>query len=368
MKVDLLWIRGSAAAWPGLEEGFGAGLVVDAETDPTSMRDVRAAVVAHRPRAVLYRPPLDGRAEANPEWAFSLAAEAPIGVVAAGLELDAKPILLSDPMVFGGAGGPWLADDVPEPGGVLAESLRRGEVFFSRAAQGRGLLVRAGPILSTGLEEEERRLALGWTPTEGRKVTPVSDHALGQALRAWLESDATGVVHLAGPEIREPELWARLAAAIGVEAPASRRAFPGTGRIGSLEGRPAEWESVLKSRPAAASPSTPVAFGERLLDPLAEGPEEVAPPPAEDLRLWADAEATGCFELGPGVMLWRLRSGDEARWGAGAIVTLLEGKALLELPGEDRVATVGQRSGPLSAGRCVAVAPSRLVVVEAGRR
>lgn len=163
-----LWLRGRAPPWPALADALGA--VVDVESDVTSMRAVRSAVMTHQPEVILYAGWRDA-AENEAERAFTYCAEAVIGVAAAALELGAVFVFLSHPAVFGFPGAHDEAVE-PRPGDVVGEAWLRGETFALRAARAQTLIVRAEPQSET----EQRNLAC--------------------SLRGALKREARGVLHV----------------------------------------------------------------------------------------------------------------------------------------------------------------------------
>lgn len=260
----ILILLGEAGLGRGLARGLVAGgetAEVDLDVDLGSMRDVRRVIHARRPAAVVLAECWDDPEanEAEPERSFLLNAEGPIHLAAACLEHRAVPILLSSPEVFGQRGGPWIESDEPQPRSEWAKARRRGEELFLRAAP-QGLLVRAGPILSDGLERERRRLDGG--PLEeasDEEVVPIEAEALGRSIAGLLAVQARGVFHASGPgaPLSRAELWRVLALRTG-HAAERVRSRPGREIAGRVY-RPraalldaAKLSRVLKAAPARA--------------------------------------------------------------------------------------------------------------------
>ena len=193
-----LWLKGQGPEWPGFTNEFGSELVTHSESEAflLSMKEVRAVVVRTQPCAILYAGWRNFVAADNdPDAAFRLWAEAPIGMAAAALELNIPIVFISHPFVFGGRGHLRSEDDVPAPPSAVAEAVVRGEAFVQRTARALALVIRAGPVLSMGREV----VGSGLTISSRQKLTPVLDSDLARIIRKIVQTDARGIVHVGGP-------------------------------------------------------------------------------------------------------------------------------------------------------------------------
>lgn len=357
----ILWLKGPGPTWPGLLDGLGASGQVDAEVDVTSMRDVRSVAQKARPDAILYVGPRDeAGAEADPNAAFLYGAEAPIGVAAAALELSALAVFLSHPIVFGGAPGRHREAEEPNPGSILGEALVKGETFIQRAARGDALVVRAGPVLSQDLADERSRITAGGVrPVAGRQLTPVTDEALGRALRGLVLAKVQGIVHVGGPSVAEEVLWEMIARTVSTRLmvrPVLDRSTE-SWALASERDLPfdLDWRSVL------VEPTEGLSVEEGALDPQrCPSPQQVfageLPPGRTGL-----GEGLAAGRLGPGARLELL--------GWDRAIVVRSGKLVLELPGTDLVLRGGQRVDLPGQERAsvVAVDDSELIIVEGPR-
>jgi dTDP-4-dehydrorhamnose reductase len=303
------------------------------EVDVTVMRDVRAAVEAHRPHAVVLPVWRDAAAaEADPDRAFRLSSEAAINLVAAALEFRARPCLLSVADVFGLPGGPFRPPDPPQPVSQLAEAAARAELFATRASKGSAMVVRSGPWI----EALEVALRAGAPLPRGVRVSPIRARDLGLALVQWLEAERTGILHAAtpGPGVEVEELARRLGANLGVGRP---RFEPDTLWAPSAVLDPSEPPLPAWDRPEAevASPASATAPAERSV----EG--ETASPAVR-----MDGVEPYVLQLQPGTP-WLLPK--------PGILRVEEGKAVLERPdAEDTVVQAGDARA-LTQGRLLPV-------------
>jgi dTDP-4-dehydrorhamnose reductase/mannose-6-phosphate isomerase-like protein (cupin superfamily) len=257
----------------GLSEAGAAEVVLDETTPLSSMREVRKRVVDAQPEAVLVAGGFDDAslAESDPDRAFRENAEEMIHVAAAALELGIPPILISTAEVFGQRGGPFSESDEPSPASTWARSRLMGETFLCRASKD-ALIVRAGPILSEGLEAEHARLLAG--PIEeasDEQVTPIRAAELGAAIQALIAAKKRGVFHVASgePPVSRAELWTAIAGALGFGpervvsrpgreiargAAAARSPALFADKIAAVLARPpGPWRAALGSNPAARS-------------------------------------------------------------------------------------------------------------------
>lgn len=344
----VLWLRGQSPAWPGLLRGLGAGALVDVDVDVRSMRAVRSAALARRPDAILYAGLRDPEAaEADTDGAFLDCAEAPIGVAAAALELGAVAVLISHPAVFGGSGGPWRESDEPQPTTGYGEAVRRGEVFLSRAARDRALVVRAGPVLSSGLTIEQKALAERAVRPRPRRVTPIADVTLGAAIRALLVAKERGVVHVSGREVDEVELWSQIARALGVAPPVP--AEP--------EDAPASCWALASERRAEIAEDWSLAF------PSREGEASGGARELEIREVFRGSLPRGLTRVTESVSVASLEPGQRLLLDAGPQVLFVRtGKVVTEVGDDaDLVLRGGQRLDLTEVGgRVVAVDPSEL--------
>lgn len=346
----------------GVQEGLrevGYEAEVEAEIDATNMRAVRSAVDQRRPKAVLHMAFLDDpvACEANADRAFLHNAESVINLAAATLEFEAVPIIWSPAHVLAGASQRG-EDGPPQPTSTWTESRVRGEVFLKRAAP-RGLILRSGPVLSTGLVTEARRLEDGVT-VGSAVVQPVPATWLGRVVYAALEAGLHGVIHVPadGPTRPENEVWQGIAARVGRSA-ASVNTDP---RAGS-------GMAVLKcERESELGLGAPPDWTEALRSPArwARGPgfssEASAAPPSFD----GGAPQLVCG--GPSAWVWVLRPGDARRWTPPTAVTLhaAVGKAFIEAQDDD-LAVKGDKRVSLAAEVEVRVTvPETTVIVIVG--
>ena len=337
-----LFVAAPGLGWPGLVEALEARRADGLEV--ASMREVRSAAVEAQPSALVYAAP---SVPSEPDRAFALCAEAPIAIAAAALELGVPAVLITSPETL----GVRAEDERPQPGTGEGEALERGETFLLRAAGGRGLVVRAGPVVSSDPSDWPTTVPHGF-------ACALSDRELGSALGDLLEGGATGVVHLPGPREPPQASFRRMAEAIGVEAPPVGL---GTGWVFELgRARLFGWTGPARSDRSDLG-RRPGAGGERLSAvapaPLA-GVLESAPAPADGVEAVAAAPvplAPGWDHRGPpagrtpvlpGVAVLRLAPGERASVGsAGACgLVLRTGKVLVEVPdADDRVARAGTR-------------------------
>ncbi|MEM6370166.1 MAG: sugar nucleotide-binding protein [Myxococcota bacterium] len=243
------------------------------EVDITDMRAVRAVVEARRPQAVVLAAWRDAEsAEADPDRAFRVSAEAAINLAAASLEFDCRPVYLSVADVFGQVGGPFDVSESPEPSAIFAEAALRGERFLQTASRGRGLVVRSGPWV----EAVEAQLRAGLRAPTRSKVSPVRADDLGEALRGWCVEP--GLVHAAseGPSVDVAALYRTVGGWHGlpVRVSASESALALTPRLAPSksmlpawdrdEDRPTEASSSAASTPALVGPKAPSSQSEAL--------------------------------------------------------------------------------------------------------
>lgn len=221
----ILVLKGRGGLAEGIARGLeahGRAVALDLDVDISSMREVRRAVAERKPDAVVLTECWDDpdACEADPDRAFLWNAEAAIHLAAACLEFEAVPVLLSTPEVFGIKGGPWFESDEASPSSTWARTRLRGEQLLTRATN-TALVLRAGPVLSDGLERE--RALFGAVPLEEADdewVTPVSAFDVGRAIHALLEAKASGLFHVAAsePAVTRLELSRALATAVGLGA------------------------------------------------------------------------------------------------------------------------------------------------------
>lgn len=349
----ILWVRGRSPPWPGFADGLGADTVTST-VDATSMKDVRQATVEVQPSAIVYagwRDPM--AAEMDPDLAFLHGAEAPIGVAAAAMEMDAVAVLVSHPAVFGGRGGPWSEADTPRPESRYGEALHRGEVFLGRAAKGRSLVIRAGPVLGSGLEAERRALIGGAALVGlGRRLTPVSDFELGRSIRFLVEREVRGVVHVAGEATDGLDLWRAIAERARPTQPL---------KIDELPQEPgSSWALAVKRLEDLGL----VRPGWReVLEDLWPSAREPAAAPTTNVY-WRGDLPSGATDIAGGLRLLRLEAGTRSELIKGVQLLVRSGKVLLELEDDDIVLRAGQGLTLPSTVQAVAVDGSELIVVE----
>ena len=326
---------------------------MDADTDVTSMRAVRSAAVQAEPRALIYAGWRDAPVDAPPEQVFAHIAEAVIGIGAAALELNGRLVVISHPRVFGGLAARWSEDDTPVPEDELGEAWLRGEQFALRTVPGRALVVRAGPVIPTKASEARSALAsLG--PVGVRRITPISDFDLGRAVRALVEAEATGVVHVAGPETSEREVWRGWTEVLG-EPPLSE-AGPVRPSWALRSGRGA---TVLDPVPA------PTYGAEEASSASAPAPDREAPRSSgvRITTLWRGDLPVGEVRLHRDLSVVRLEAGQAFDVQPGQAVSVRSGKLVLEVEGdEDRVLRGGTRFETPRAARLVAVAATEAII------
>ena len=364
----MILVLESSPAWiPELAPALaarGAEVEVEREASRTDMRAVRAAVAAHRPSAVL----LSGfRAEARDsegalDQAYAENAEAAINLAAACMEFDATAVLLSTAEVFGQRGGPFSESDTPHPASTWAESRLKGEVFLSRAARDRALILRLGTIL----EVEAQRYRSGVREeADDERVSPLRVEHLAQAVINLLATGVRGTVHVAsgGPAATRAEL---LSAAAGTEisgrpgagmtrrAPCAPAPVLLTTHLTVLLGAPLpDWRAGLhfsqSSVPNDDEVVEPIKVGTLDQDGLA-----VARPRLRVRCISLDSEGDGCC-LAP--------------YSNGVTVAVMQGKIALETEAEDHVlrSNACVRVPSRVSGRLVALRPSHVVIIEEGQ-
>ena len=322
----------------GLAGGGPAEVVEVAVTD---MRAVRAAVQARRPEAVVLSAWRDAAgAEADPDRAFRVSAEAAINLAAAALEFACRPVFLSVADVFGQVGGPFDVSDPPQPSAIFAEAALRGERFLRTASRGQGLVVRSGPWI----ESIEAALRAGERAPTRSKVTPVRLGDLGRALRGWL-GDA-GLVHAAtaGPAVDVAALYRTVAEWHGL-----------TVRVSSSE-------SALALTPRLSPSTEPLPAWDR-----PEGTEtpacSVAPGPVEPRGAEEAEEAEVLSAFGVRSELRRLDPGEAWSLPEPGQLWVLEGKVLVE--GEDDLVLGVGPGRSLGGGTVRPVVASRVLLVRA---
>lgn len=326
---------------------------MDDQTDVTSMREVRAAALNAPPGALVYAGWRDADDTAASPEIFAHLAEAVIGIGAAALELERPLVFISHPRVFGGLAVRWGEEDTPVPDDEVGEAWLRGEQFALRTVPARTLIVRAGPVVPRHPREAAATLArLG---RQGdRRITPISDADLARGIQALVAAGTTGVVHLAGPETTEHELWSSVAQALERSAP----------QLGGPE-RPS-W--ALRSHRAESI------VGEVLAPELEGGPSPAealakvslaAPAPTSSVRIsthWNEELPIGETRLSSSLSLVRLGPGDPFELRAGQRLWIRSGKVVLEIDGEDdRVLRSGLRLDLTREGRVVAVAATEAI-------
>jgi len=302
--------------------------------DVTDMRAVRAVVEARRPEAVVLSAWRDAAgAEADPDRAFRVSAEAAINLAAAALEFECRPVYLSVADVFGQVGGPFDVSDVPEPSAIFAEAALRGERFLGTASRGRGLVVRSGPWV----ESVEAALRAGELAPTRSKVTPIRLEDLGAALRRWMGEP--GLVHAAskGPAVDVAALYRTVAEWHGL-----------TARISPSE-------SDLALTPRLSPSSEPLPPWDRTETSTPAAPPQTPAP--EEKR----TEGVVLEDFGLRSELRRLAPGEAWPLSAPGHLWVLEGKVLVEGQ-EDVILGVGLGRG-LAAGTVRPVLPSQVLFV-----
>ncbi|MEL6185414.1 MAG: hypothetical protein AAFU79_12395, partial [Myxococcota bacterium] len=248
-------------------------------------------------------------------------------------------------------------DDNPLPEDELGEAWLRGEQFALRTVPGRALVVRAGPVIPT--QAGEARAALASLGAVGaRRVTPVSDYDLGRSVRSLLEAEATGVVHVAGPEVSEQEVWSGWAEALGEPSPSESGPVRPSWALRSEKGKAILGHLSAPSYPAGAEGAS--------VDPpaaLPAVPEASRSPGVRITTLWRGELPGGEVRLHRDLSVVRLEAGQAFDVQAGQGVSVRSGKLVLEVEGdEDRVIREGTRIDTSRSARIVAVAASEAIV------
>lgn len=166
--------------------------------------------------------------EREPDRAFSVNADGTANVVAAAASVGARVLFVSTDYVFDGyKEGAYVEDDRPAPINVYGASKRRGEETTLEVDD--NVVVRTswvyGPgrnFIATIVDAASRGRTLEVVDDQIGRPTWARD--LAGALHDLLDTDVTGIVHVAGEG--EPCSWADLAEvaldAAGVNVPVAR--------------------------------------------------------------------------------------------------------------------------------------------------
>jgi dTDP-4-dehydrorhamnose reductase len=183
--------------------GAGAACALDI-TDATAVRE---AVLSLRPRTIFNLAAWTNvdAAEARPDDARRLNAEAPQILAQAAAEVGAMIVHISTDFIFDGANpGLYVEDDPPSPASVYGRTKAEGEALVRAAAPDRHLVVRTAWLYGAG--GRNFVLAILGAARKGGPLKVVADQAgcptwtedLAEALLALVEKDARGTFHACG--------------------------------------------------------------------------------------------------------------------------------------------------------------------------
>ncbi len=156
--------------------------------------------------------------EDHAEEAFRLNAEAPAAAAAAAAGQGAAFVFFSTEYVFDGAAGPYAESDPVKPLSVYGASKLEGERRVA-AANPRALIVRTTVVYGPEPQGKNFVLRLLRAARAGERVrvpvdqrsSPTYNPDLAAAVVALARRGATGIVHVAGPEVLDRHAFARLA-------------------------------------------------------------------------------------------------------------------------------------------------------------
>jgi dTDP-4-dehydrorhamnose reductase len=221
--------RMPVVAWSGSRTGrlFGVELQpVDlADTEPVHAAFRRAA-----PTVVIHAGAIAAVAECrrNPERAYQVNTQGTALLADLAHEAGARMLFLSTDLVFDGEKGGYREEDQPAPLSVYGRTKAAAEQAV--LAVPRGLVLRVSLLFGPGIvgrpyffDEQVTALREGRTLTlfSDEWRTPLSLATAARALRALVDSDIVGILHLGGPErMSRLEMGQRLAAYLGVDASA----------------------------------------------------------------------------------------------------------------------------------------------------
>lgn len=170
----------------------------------------RALLAERRPDWVIYAAGLNNldRCEANPDEALRLNAACPTALAAEAATSGAGFVYYSSESVFDGQTGPWSEDDQPAPPGAYGRSKRSGEVGVI-AANPRSLILRTSVVY--GPDRQERNFVYRVIRTLGTGAelpvpydqvsTPTYNDDTASATYELMNSESTGLFHVAGPDL-----------------------------------------------------------------------------------------------------------------------------------------------------------------------
>jgi dTDP-4-dehydrorhamnose reductase len=214
----------------------GVDLVVTdrASLDLADPRAIAAAVGRHRPDVVVNAAAYTAvdRAEADPDTARVVNAEAPAAFAAACAAMRATLVQVSTDFVFDGRqGSPYAPEDAPNPLGVYARTKLAGERAVSSAEGLRWFIVRTAWVYAADGRNfvgtilrllRERGVASVVADQIG---TPTSAESIARALWAVAaDAGAPAILHHTDAGVAS---WYDFAVAIGEEATAAGLLAPG---------------------------------------------------------------------------------------------------------------------------------------------
>lgn len=213
-----------------------------------SDREATSALIAEvRPDVVFYPAGftwVDG-CERDPEKAYGANLHQPLGVAEAAAKSGARFVYFSTDYVFDGVDGPYAEDDATRPLSVYGKAKCDAEAAIAGALGDRALTARTCWVYGPERQGKNFAYQLIRSLSQGKSMTCPSDQVsspsygpdVAEAVVRMVEAEASGLIHVVGPEVVDRPAFARaVARAFGLDE--SRIEAKPTAEIGQGAPRP----------------------------------------------------------------------------------------------------------------------------------
>jgi dTDP-4-dehydrorhamnose reductase len=196
--------------------------------DASRLDEATALLRELRPEVVFYPAGftwVDG-CERNPSLAYSANLEQPLNLARAAAEIGARFVSFSTDYVFDGRSGPYDESSPTNPLSVYGRAKLDAEHALTAELGDRVLTVRTSWVFGPERQGKNFAYQLVKALTQGRELACPSDQVsspsygqdIARAVVALAEAEASGLIHVVGPEVMDRVEFARaIAAAFGLD-------------------------------------------------------------------------------------------------------------------------------------------------------